>query len=61
MDLRIRLKATESERLDSIRVGTVLGIEGAACKMDPVTHSLYLECGGRYSKIVPYLPDSEVH
>jgi hypothetical protein len=61
MDLRIRLKAADHDRLASIKVGSVLGIEGASCKMDSKTHTLYLECGGRYIKIFAYQSDSEVY
>ena len=61
MDLRIRLKADDHKRLASIKVGSVLGIEGASCKMDPKSQTLYLECGGRYTKIFAYPSDSEVY
>ena len=61
MELRIRLKADDHKRLASIKVGSVLGIEGASCKMDPKSHTLYLECGGRYTKIFAYPSDSEVY
>ena len=61
MDLRIRVKADDHVRLGTIKLGSVLGIEGASCKMDPKSHTLYLECGGRYTKIFAYPSDSEVY